>query len=224
MAGWELRTIHPLYGVAWLGLGLALSLVAEATQRGIRAWTLRSWGLGAFSLVAVAALPVAMWKLDSKGFLAPEFAFLRLAKLPGSDVSASVLAWMIHDGITAKICATLLPALLVLPAGWLIMRRSTTPWGRASVAIALGPVLVAVGQATWRVGEWSAADALLLGLLVATTSHSSPGRVVDYAWSATVAVVLALGISQLLPSAQMGTLTNAELLDLVERDLAQWMA
>jgi hypothetical protein len=85
-------------------------------------------------------------------------------------------------------------------------------------------VLVAVGQATWRVGEWSAADALLLGLLVATTSHSSPGRVVDYAWSATVAVVLALGISQLLPSAQMGTLTNAELLDLVERDLAQWMA
>jgi hypothetical protein len=36
--------------------------------------------------------------------------------------------------------------------------------------------------------------------------------------------VLALGISQLLPSAQMGTLTNAELLDLVERDLAQWMA
>lgn len=45
MADWELRTIHPLYGVAWLGLGLALSLVAEATQRGIRAWTLRSWGL-----------------------------------------------------------------------------------------------------------------------------------------------------------------------------------
>jgi hypothetical protein len=102
MADWELRTIHPLYGVAWLGLGLALSLVAEATQRGIRAWTLRSWGLGAFSLVAVAALPVAMWKLDSKGFLAPEFALLRLAKLPGSDVSASVLAWMIHDGITAR--------------------------------------------------------------------------------------------------------------------------
>jgi len=139
MADWELRTIHPLYGVAWLGLGLALSLVAEATQRGIRAWTLRCSGLGAFSLAAVAALPVAMWKLDSKGFLAPEFAFLRLAKTSGGDVSASLLAWTIHDGITAKICATVLPALLVLPPGWLlyggrrrlgVVRPSPSPWVR----------------------------------------------------------------------------------------------
>src|ERR1039457_3408433 len=93
MADWELRTIHPLYGVAWLGLGLALSLPTDAIQRGIRAWTPRNLGLGVFSLVAVAALPVAMWRLDSKGFLAAEFAFLRLAKLPGSDVGASLLAW-----------------------------------------------------------------------------------------------------------------------------------
>ena len=90
----KLRTIHPLHGAEWLGLALALSLLAEATQRGIRAWALRSWGLGAFSLVTVADLPVAMWKLDSKGFLAPEFAFLRLAKISGSDVSSSLLAWM----------------------------------------------------------------------------------------------------------------------------------
>ncbi len=224
MADWELRIIHPLYGVAWLGLGLALSLLTNAIQRAIRAWTLRNWGLMAFSLVTVAALPVAMWKLDSKGFLAAEFALLRLAKVSGSDVSASLLAWMIHDGITAKICATLLPALLVLPARWLIIRKSTTPWGRASVALALGPVLVAVGQAAWRVGEWSTADASLLGLLVATTSHSSPSRVAHYVWPASVAVVLALGISRLLPSAQTGTLTNAELLRLAEHDLAQWMA
>src|ERR1022692_1437772 len=83
MADWELRTIHPLYGVAWLGLGLALSLVAEATQRGIRAWTLRSWGLALpLGKTSQESRPPEAWRAWGYGGAAAVLGFYLIESFP----------------------------------------------------------------------------------------------------------------------------------------------
>ena len=68
MATWQLRVIHPLFGLAWLGVGEMLARTAgriqgRGSKRGLRdavAWAL--------SIAAVAGIPLALWKAGTLGF------------------------------------------------------------------------------------------------------------------------------------------------------------
>ena len=230
LASWQLRAIHPLYGVAWLGLGAVVVHGVAWAQRGKTFWNWRS-GIGLLlALAAVAALPVAMWKLKNEGFLAADISATRLTKLPGGAAATNLWAWMLRDGITPKLWTTLLPGLLVLPAGWLMLRRRSSAVTRAAVAVALGPVLIALGFAVWHLTGWSRLDGLLLVLLVASTAATGgtkPSRFSRWTWSVVVAAVLALGVVQLVPppeTAENSLLSERELVGLIERDLARWLA
>src|SRR6185369_1435953 len=104
---------------------------------------------------------VAMWRTHSWGFLETTLSSFRLTRISGEVAATSLWGWMLHDGLTARIWSTLLPVLMVVPAGWLIFRRQTALSTRTSLAIGILPVLVAVGFACRQLSWWNQVDALL---------------------------------------------------------------
>jgi hypothetical protein len=229
LATWELRVIHPLYGVAWLGLGVVLAQAVARIQRGRSPWNFRALIALVLAVAAVAAVPVFMWKMKNEGFLATAVNTFQLAKLPGGAVATTPWAWLLREGFSTKVWTVLLPCLLVVPAGWLLLRPSTGVFTRAATAVALGPVLIALGFAGWHLNWWSLLDGVLLVLLVATTGTGTgeTSRAVRWTWTGSVLLVLLLGVIQLTPSVGKGDnneLGKPELVGLIERDLARWLA
>ncbi len=230
LGSWELRVVHPLYGLAWLGGGALLAAAAGWVQGQAPRRDLRTIGLGVIFAAAFLALPFALWRTHSWGFLDANLPAFRLTRLPGDTPTANLWAWLIHDGLTPRACATLAPAFLILPAAWLIWRRRTALAGRVSLAIALLPMGVAMGFAGHQLSWWHTVDALLLVLLVAATAAWRDflrPRLVLSLWAALLAAVFLLGAVQVAPSGPAGdknVLDESEILGLVERDLARWLA
>jgi hypothetical protein len=230
LGSWHLRAIHPLYGLAWLGLGLLMTRATVWIQQGRLGWSYRDIGLGVLAAAAIATVPVVMWKTKSPGLLAADLQSSWLTKLSGGPDGSSLWAWMVNEGITLKTWTTVLPALLVLPAVWLILSRRTGVASRASLAIALGPVLVAIGIACRQLIWWNMADGVLLALLIAANvaiDETIKLRFARWGWSGLVALVLLLGVIQMVLRTEAGmknALDGAEIYGLIERDLARWLA
>jgi hypothetical protein len=230
LGSWHLNVVHPLYGLAWMGAGELLARVAPWIQRGEkpsrRARDLIVMGLAA---AAIAAPAIAMKLTGGRGFLAAGLSAFRLTSQPHGVVASSFWAWLVHDGITAAVCAVVLPVLLVLPALWLILRRATEASVRASLALALGPVAVALGFACNQLSWWHVLDATLLALAIPALPahmavHPRSGR---WLWTVLAALLAIPGMIQLWPpriAKADGKLTSAEAQELIERDLAHWLA
>jgi hypothetical protein len=226
---WQLAAIHPIYGVAWLGGGEVLAQVTGWIQRKKFERTPRNLSALALALAAIAAVPVAIAKAHGRGFLLPDPESLRLTKLPGGAVAQSFGAWISRDGLTLPVLATLLPLLLIVSAVWLLIRRPAGGGLRVSVALASGPVLVALGFACRQLVWWNSVDGLLLVLLVAAmgtfprVTNQYKGRL---AWAFIVSLLLAPGVWQIAPrikSEAKNGLTEPEVFGLVERDLGGWL-
>ena len=226
----QLTVIHPVYGLAWLGAGEGLAQVAGWIQGGKVDRRFRSIARIALAVVAIAAVPFAIWKAHGRGFLIPDTASLRLTKLPEGAIAESLGAWISRDGITGSVLATLLPLLFIAPAVWLLLRRPIDRGSRTALALALGPVLIAASFACMQLVRWNDAGGLLLVLLVAATvalRAVTNSSIVRLSWAGLVVLLLSPGILQLLPRAKASLrngLTQTEVLGLIERDLAGWIA
>ena len=121
-----------------------------------------------------------------------------------------------------------LPVLLVIPAAWLLGSRNKRT--RASVALALGPVLVILAMSGRHLGGWSLIDGVLLALLVAVTAgadESTHPHATRWVWAGAVTLALGLSATQLSPPAEspdQAALSQPEVIGLIERDLARWLA
>lgn len=226
---WQLSVIHPLYGLAWLGVGEILAYCAAWIQSGKFPQSLRGNTRLACALVAVAALPAAIWKIHGSDFLIPDVSSFRLTKLPEGAIAPGFGAWIARDGLSPSVFATLLPLLLVVPAGWFLLRSTTALVRRISIAITLGPVVVALGFAWHQLVWWNTLDGLLLVTLVVMTTgiagatHRGHARL----GLASGAVLLSLGVFLIAPWRKTRTeneLTRSEVVGLIERDLAGWLA
>src|SRR5258708_5597386 len=230
LGDWQLSYIHPLYGLAWLGGGEILAQAAEWIQGKKPPKTLRNFAVLAFALAAIVAVPVANWKIHGSEFLLPDPPSLRLTKLPEGAVARDLAAWISRDGLTLAVLATLLPLRLVASAVWVLPRRQTGRERRISVAITLGPVLVAFGFACQQLFWWNALDGLLLVMLVAATTGLSGATNRGYrrlAWAGGGLLLLLPGILLGAPRHKAATendLTRSEVLGLIETDLAEWLA
>lgn len=230
LGSWDLRAVHPLYGLAWLGWGQLVAAGALILQRGLRALKGRELGLTLLGVLAVAALPVASRLAHTGGFVASDLSTLRLTRLPGGAASNDFLSLLIHEGFSPLVLATILPVLLAIPAFWLMLRRATAAGPRLAVAVATGPVLVALGFALFQLSWWSVFDASLVALVAAVTSElfqENSRRVLRIAWLALVVSAVVPGAVQAWPSAEPGdrnALVEPEVVGLIERDLARWLA
>ena len=230
LGDWQLSYIHPLYGLAWLGGGEILPHAAEWIQGKKPPKTVRNFAVLAFALAAIVAVPVANWKIHGSEFLLPDTPSLRLTKLPDGAVAQNLAMWIARDGLTPTVWATLLPLTLITPAVWFFLRSPAGRERRVAVAITLGPVLVAFGFACQQLVWWNALDGLLLVMLVAATTGLPGPTHWGYrrlAWAGGGLLLLLPGILLVAPRHKAETendLTRSEVLGLIERDLAGWLA
>ena len=230
LGSWQLRINHPLYGLAWLGGGAVLARTVAWIERRKPSWGLRGISVLMLAVAALAAVPVVMRLTHSLGFLEVDLSSFRLTRLPGDVRETSLWGWLVDEFVTPRVWATVLPVLLILPAGWLVLRCRTGMASRASLAVALGPVFVAVGFACRQLSWWNQADAVLLALLVAATAAIDEAfnhRLTRWVWAGFVAPMLVLGAIQIVPPADTGmknALDESEIFGLIERDLARWLA
>jgi len=230
LGSWQLRAVHPLHGLAWLGGGALLARIAAWIQGTRPARNLREIGIWVLAGAALGALPVAMWLTHSLGFLETDLSSFQLTRLSGGVTATSFWVWLVQEQNILMIWATVFPVFLVLPAGWLILRRRAGLASRMAVAVALGPVLVAIGFASQQLNWWNQVDAVLLALLVAASaaiSSSVNHRLLGWIWSGCLAPVVLLGAIQIVPPVEGATrneLGKTEIWGLVERDLARWLA
>jgi hypothetical protein len=229
MDSWRLESVHPLYGVAWLGAG-ALMARAMPRIRGERPpWPPSEVIVVVLAAACVAALPLAMWRTGSPGFLAKDLQWARLTGLPDGPVAASTRAWLLRDGATLGAWAALLPLAAIAPALWILLCRAAGPGLRAPIAVALGPVAVAFAFACRQLSWWSVLDVALLALIVAAAAGEWRLARIRGGWILAV-LVLAFaipGLMRLQPPAFAGqatVLTPQESGELVDRHLAHWLA
>jgi len=230
MGSWELRAVHPVFGLAWIGGGEVLAQLTARIRGGMPRRGLRDWAVLILAAAAVASVPVSMLLTRDPGLLSLDLNSMRLSMLPGGVSAKNSWAWLLQDGLTPAFMATVLPALLVAPAVWMLARGKFGPVQRRALAVSLGPVLVVLGLSFWRLSLWSGLDGALLALVVATAtavSGAPKGRLLSAAMAVFAAVVLLPGAVQLWPSLALnpkGELTKGEVVGLIERDLAYDLA
>jgi hypothetical protein len=230
LGSWRLNVVHPLYGLAWIGAGELTARAVTWIQRDERPLRkTRDPIVVALAAAAIAAVPVAMMLTQNRGFLAVDLSSFRLTNQPNGVVASSLWAWLIHDGMTARVWATILPVLFIFPAIWLILRRDTARAARESLALALGPVVIAFGFACRQLSWWH----LLDGALLALTAQAIPAHMaIDrrsgrWLWTGLAALFMIPGVIPLWPQRVTKVedkLTSAEAEELIERDLAHWLA
>jgi hypothetical protein len=228
MEALRVDTIHPLLGIAWLGLGELLERASAWRQKKTSFWTVRQTTGVVLAILAVAAVPVIV-KFSNGRFMADDAFASRLTNLSDSATAPNLWAWLVRDGFTAMAIATFLPVLILGPAVWSLARRATAADQRERIALTLGPVLLVLGFASFQLGWWSLADSTLLALLIAitTTVGSTPKLSRRLLWSTGLAVILIPGAVFLLRqtlSEKKETVVESDVIALIERDLAYWLA
>lgn len=226
----RLQVNHPLYGLAWLGIGELLALMESWSGQGKSYWNRRRLIMLILAIAAVAALPVTSRVYEAPSLLSGDPSAARLSWLPNGVTAKSFFAWVGQDGLTATVSATALPLLLLVPALWLLARRQTPVVTRVALALALGPVLVALALALAHLAWWNLCDVTLLALVVATASVSpaaNPPASRDWRWIGFAGLVFLPGMFLLLPPPGAGEkveFSRPEVEALVERGLAHWIA
>jgi hypothetical protein len=224
------RHVHPVYGVAWLGAGELLARFSAWCHHGGSPGRRRAWLPTGLATLALAVVPVVLLLPGNRDFFTADLAGGRLSDLPGSPVGLNLWSWMSADGSSLALWATCLPLLLVLPAAWLLLRRNAGSPVRAMDALVLGPLLVALGFAWVHLRWWNSFDAVWLALLVVLAVAARPaagfpgGRWTLLALSLVLLAPGAVLLGTKAASSRHDAVTEGEVVALVERDLAHWLA
>ena len=230
LGAWEIRAVHPLYGLGWIGGGELLARTVDWMQRGRSSWQASDVAIKLLALAAFLAVPFVMFKTGNPGFTAMDAFYYRLTNRPDGIMAPNLAGWIHADGITPVLWTTLLPLLLLAPALWFAVDRRTAAPSRRMLTVMLGPVVAAIVLASFQIKWWGLLDAALVPLLILVTGAigregTLPWR--RWIWAASVVLVLLPGIFQLVPSRRSVTdnsLTVTEAEGLLERDLAHWLA
>ncbi|MEO5960029.1 MAG: hypothetical protein ABIZ49_04970, partial [Opitutaceae bacterium] len=230
LGGWELRALHPIYAIAWLGAAEVLTRLVAWIQREPAGRSWRDYLALVLGLAAAASLPVLMWRMGNLGFLNVDLLAFRLTKQTEGVHAPNLFDWFSRQGLTAPALAVLAPLGLLAIEAWLAFRRVTPAAARAALTLSLGALAIAVPLAGFQLRWWQTVQALALPGLVATLvgfCQMPAARWARATWLGGFAVCLLLGASQLVPRQALrgqNVLTVAEVEGLVERDLAHSLA
>ncbi len=230
MGSWELRAVHPLYALAWLGGGEILARLDHAFQQNELPRTPRDISLTLLALLALASVPVAAGLASNPGILAVDALSFRLSKQIGAEILPNFSSWIAEDGFTLKTLTVLLPFVALIASIGLMARRSTGITERRMLAMAVAPALVATGLALFQLRWWQAAGGcslLALATCAAPAVRATAPRAWRFIWLAVVVAMVALGGYRLLPGVGLPDekeLSVPEAEAVVGRHLAQWLA
>ncbi len=221
-----LRTVHPLYAVSWLGLGLLLARLSHAWAEGRKALKWNGWVELLLGALALAALPVAMHLADQPGFLAGDAMSAQMSPIPGSERAADFGDWLKQEGVRLSFWALMLPILIALGSGlWQVLQRRLSPDRAQAVLLLIGPVIIGIVIAWKQVAWWMTVGALAALLLCALAANQPAGRT-RRRFAIALAIALLPSLLRVLPLTTpqaIAQLTTAEQRALTERDLAYWL-
>jgi hypothetical protein len=230
LSTWELSYVHPLQGLAWLGAGELLVQASAWLQDRTFSRSPKNLTLVSLSIAAVIAVPAALLVRNGADLFVLDGMGSHLTRQRGGIVAPSLAAWMGIQGPSIWLWLTLAPLGALFPAIWVLKNRQIARPTRAAVAIALGPVIVALSLACVELAWWQTLDALLLLTLVAAAagiSSQAIGPKARLCWISVVAVLLAPGLIYVVGwdrPIQGDVLSRTELQDLILRDLAGWIS
>ncbi|MEO7414827.1 MAG: hypothetical protein ABIZ81_15890 [Opitutaceae bacterium] len=232
----QLQAIHPVYGLAWLGLGELLHQLGGWRAAPLARFPISRLPAVVASLAAIALLPIAMLWSGNRGFLAPDPLAARLGNA-SSIIANSFSDWIHQDGFHGPVVSTCLPLVLIAVAFVLLSRRATSPARRRVIVLVLGPVTVAFTASIVQLRWFNALDVTLLALLVAAASPDaaspassrSPGKIRFSRWGWTLAVALMAfaSVTQWMPPVRASArqaLADTDVESIVERDLSHWLS
>jgi hypothetical protein len=226
----RLEVNHPLYALAWLGIGELIQIGQRFFETRALSRSRRDIVLMVGGLLSVAAIPISMWLHSTHGFLATDPADLKLAPTADAPLAANIWEWIKRDGFTWSFAITCLPLLALVPAAGLLIRdRSVDRVHATRILLVLGPVLTLLIFACFRLRYWALVDAMLLALMVASLStfvRAVAGRNQRF-WAVGALFCFLAGLWMMrgvVPNAAKDAVTELEAQSLVERDLAHWLS
>jgi hypothetical protein len=226
----ELSFVHPLHGLAWLGAGELLAQASAWRQNRTFSRSPKNLILVSLSIATVAAVPAALLKRHGADVFILDGMGSHLTRFHDGIVSRNLATWMAIQGPSVWLFLTLAPLGLLLPAAWVLTNRQTARSTRAAVAIALGPVLVALAFACTKLNWWQTLDALLLVVLAGVVPGISSKEMAAKARLGWIGIILAslvpgvIFVSGWDRPGKGGALDRTEVQGLILRDLAGWIS
>ncbi len=164
--GLRLEVNHPLYALAWLGLGDVVT----------RVWC-RDWRRIAGGLFLAAAPAMVVLATRGSSFLLadPSLRSLHLGGIREFQGLASHLAGVSPPQALLSVSALPVAAVLLLWMAWRAMGSQVRPADTARLVVAATPAAVLTGLALWQVRWLPTASALLLALAVTSLALGASG-------------------------------------------------
>lgn len=222
--GLRLEVNHPLHAAAWIGGGEVLRVALLALRDGPLALSGRDRVAGAVGVTLVALLPVVLALTATKTFLVADSFLWRLhaqhiAEFQGLDR-------ILRRGFNWVLAALWLPMLLPGPALWRALRRATSAAERASLALVLGPALLAWLMG-WNQVRWLSLAFALTVPVVAVFFRTGEGertRNVFLGWLAAGVLLFGPGLTKAVQRTLAAVeFTTEDIRSLAERDVAHWL-
>lgn len=236
LGDWHLEFVHPLYGLSWLGLAACLAWAISAIRSGKCDWRFRTLVILGGSIALVVTTVVVAIRTGAVSALSASVS-LQPSQITGAVGADSVWSWARRSGAILGLIAVVLPLVAVTAfAIMAIFRRSKAPCAEG-LAFILGPTLLLVGFACFRLYWWSVLDLALLALvatLLAPTENSTPRAEqprpanIWVRWGARAAVIVLIpGAWFLVRISGVGSASDLnpnEATALIERDVSHWLA
>ena len=123
----RMEILNPLYGLAWIAVGELMIFVAQKFRTGSFPARLSARISAGAAMAMLATITVLMEKTGSPGIFVQATTSMRLTPLAGGVFAPNLWGWVSRDGAGPAAWATLLPLLLLLPAGWILRGALRTP-------------------------------------------------------------------------------------------------
>ena len=225
MAGWKLEFVHPLYGIAWIALGVVLTSLSTLIERGR---VPRAWRRLAAGIIAVAVMATVYVVAHRNGSTTAMTATLALepSHLPGAGGSDTLWSWFPRAGWLRVSAMLLFPVALLSCTGWVLLRQSTQP-RTAAVAFAAGPAVALFVLSCLSLHWWSACGAALVALIAALSGVVAITPRARWLWTGATVLALVPGAWLLGGASGLGAsaeFSESDVIALVERDFSHWLA
>ena len=221
----NLATLSPLYGISWLALGWVMT-------------RLTAWGSGqplapskvSFATTVLAGLAVVgtliilnFWTVAGVPFAHPFVS--RFSGMPTGAEAVNLAKWLSRDGMDLGAAATVLPILVLIPIGLALWNTGVSSRAGRSLIVLLGLLVFTVIMACQQLVWWNLFGIVaLLSWIIAVTGLPTGSQL---KWTVIGAFVFIPGWLAMRPAPMPNgepQVTRLEVENLLERDLAYWLA